>query len=82
MRTSRRLRLQGFVLGSSQVQLKGRGLQGVARALLEEAFIGGRELYQCLTELTTKGLSENAAIKVQSTLLQRKEIYRSWKNSN
>jgi chromosome segregation protein len=35
----------------------------------EAAFVDGRELYQSRAQLVTNGLSENAAIKVQATLL-------------
>lgn len=50
-------------------KFRGSGLQAASYDTLEEAFIDGRELYQSRTELVTKGLSENAAIKVQATLL-------------
>ncbi|MBP9223099.1 MAG: hypothetical protein KBF76_04480 [Verrucomicrobiales bacterium] len=50
-------------------KFKGSGLQAATYDVLEDAFTDGRELYQSRAELVTKGLSENAAIKVQSTLL-------------
>lgn len=50
-------------------KFKGSGLQAATYETLEEAFIDGRELYQSRAELVAKGLSENAAIKVQATLL-------------
>lgn len=50
-------------------KFRGSGLQAASYDTLEEAFIDGRELYQSRAELVTKGLSENAAIKVQATLL-------------
>ncbi|MBP6603924.1 MAG: hypothetical protein KA250_19070 [Verrucomicrobiales bacterium] len=50
-------------------KFKGSGLQAATYDFLEDAFTDGRELYQSRAELVTKGLSENAAIKVQSTLL-------------
>lgn len=51
-------------------KFRGSGLQAASYDTLEEAFIDGRELYQSRAELATKGLSETAAIKVQSTLLE------------
>jgi len=51
-------------------KFKGSGLQAVSYETLEEAFMDGRELYQSRAELATKGLSENAAVKVQATLLE------------
>jgi chromosome segregation protein len=51
-------------------KFRGSGLQAASYDTLEEAFIDGRELYQSRAELAAKGLSENAAIKVQSTLLE------------
>ena len=50
-------------------KFKGSGLQAASYETLEDAFVDGRELYQSRSELVTSGLSENAAIKVQSTLL-------------
>lgn len=50
-------------------KFRGSGLQAPTYDTLEEAFIDGRELYQSRAELLAKGLSENAAIKVQATLL-------------
>lgn len=51
-------------------KFRGSGLQAASYDTLEAAFIDGRELYQSRAELATKGLSETAAIKVQSTLLE------------
>ena len=50
-------------------KFRGSGLQGPSYDTMQNAFVDGRELYQSRTELAAKGLSENAAIKVQSTLL-------------
>ena len=50
-------------------KFRGSGLQAATYDSLEDAFTDGRGLYQSRAELVTKGLSENAAIKVQSTLL-------------
>ncbi|GAA5135188.1 hypothetical protein GCM10023213_08040 [Prosthecobacter algae] len=50
-------------------KFKGSGLQAAAYETIEDAFMDGRELYQSRAELVTNGLSENAAIKVQATLL-------------
>lgn len=50
-------------------KFKGSGLQAATYETLEDAFADGRDLYQSRAELVTTGLSENAAIKVQSTLL-------------
>lgn len=50
-------------------KFKGSGLQAATYETLEKAFIDGRELYQSRAELLAKGLNENAAIKVQATLL-------------
>lgn len=52
-----------------RAKFRGSGLQAASYETLENAFTDGRELYQSRAELVTKGLSENAAIKVQSTLL-------------
>lgn len=49
-------------------KFKGSGLQAASYEALEKAFIDGRELYQGRTELETH-LSENAAVKVRSILL-------------
>ncbi len=50
-------------------KFKGSGLQTPTYDALEAAFIDGRELYQSRAELVARGLSENAAIKVQATVL-------------
>lgn len=50
-------------------KFKGSGLQATTYDTLEAAFVDGRELYQSRAQLVTEGLSENAAIKVQATLL-------------
>jgi hypothetical protein len=52
-----------------RAKFRGSGLQAASYDSLETAFIDGRELYQSRSDLATKGLSENAAIKVQATLL-------------
>jgi chromosome segregation protein len=51
-------------------KFRGSGLQAGSYDILEDAFTDGRELYQSRAELVAKGLSENAAIKVQSILLE------------
>jgi hypothetical protein len=52
-------------------KFRGSGLQAASYDSMEEAFVDGRELYQsrALLEVETK-LSENAAVKVRSTLLE------------
>jgi chromosome segregation protein len=50
-------------------KLKGSGLQATTYETLEDSFADGRELYQSRKELVSNGLSENAAVKVQATLL-------------
>lgn len=50
-------------------KFRGSGLQAASYETLEDAFMDGRELYQSRADLVAKGLSENAAIKVQGTLL-------------
>lgn len=52
-----------------RAKLRGSGLQTASYETLENTFLDGRELYQSRTLLAAKGLSENAAIKIQSTLL-------------
>lgn len=54
-----------------RAKFRGSGLQAASYETLENAFTDGRELYQSRAELVTKGLSENAAIKVQSALLDQ-----------
>lgn len=51
-------------------KFRGSNLQAASYDTLRDSFIDGRELYQSRAELVAKGLSENAAIKVQSTLLE------------
>jgi hypothetical protein len=60
-------------------KFRGSGLQGASYDTLEDAFIDGRELYQSRAELATKGLSENAAIKVLSTLLEHLADFLSYR---
>jgi predicted ATPase len=50
-------------------KFRGSGLQGPSYDTMETAFIDGRELYQARTDLE-KHLSESAAVKVRSTLLE------------
>lgn len=50
-------------------KFRGSGLQGSSYDTMEDAFVDGRELYQARAELE-KRLSENAAAKVRSTLLE------------
>jgi chromosome segregation protein len=52
-----------------RAKFRGSGLQGPSYDAMEREFIDGRELYQSRTELE-KHLSENAAVKVRSTLLE------------
>ena len=52
-----------------RAKFRGSGLQAASYETLESAFTDGRELYQNRADLVAKGLSENAAIKVQATLL-------------
>lgn len=56
-------------------KFKGSGLQTATYDALEESFIDGRELYQSRTELVARGLRENAAIKVQATMLEHLEDF-------
>jgi chromosome segregation protein len=52
-------------------KFRGSGLQAVSYEAMEEAFVDGRELYQARTLLELEArLSENAALKVRSTLLE------------
>ena len=50
-------------------KFRGSGLQGPSYDTMQDAFVDGRELYQARAELE-KHLSENAAVKVRSTLLE------------
>jgi len=50
-------------------KFRGSGLQGPSYDTMQDAFVDGRELYQARTDLE-KHLSENAAVKVRSTLLE------------
>jgi predicted metal-dependent phosphoesterase TrpH len=50
-------------------KFRGSGLQATSYETMENAFVDGRELYQSRAELE-KHLSENAAVKVRSTLLE------------
>jgi hypothetical protein len=52
-------------------KFRGSGLQVASYEAMEAAFVDGRELYQARTMLELEaGLSENAALKVRSTLLE------------
>lgn len=52
-------------------KFRGSGLQAASYEAMEEAFVDGRELYQARTLLELEArLSENAALKVRSTLLE------------
>lgn len=52
-------------------KFRGSGLQAASYGSMEEAFMDGRELYQARTVLELEaGLSETAALKVRSTLLE------------
>lgn len=50
-------------------KFRGSGLQASSYEAMENAFVDGRELYQSRANLE-KQLSENAAVKVRSTLLE------------
>lgn len=50
-------------------KFRGSGLQGPSYDTMQDAFVDGRELYQARAELENH-LSENAAVKVRSTLLE------------
>ena len=50
-------------------KFRGSGLLGPSYDTMQRAFVDGRELYQARTDLE-KHLSENAAVKVRSTLLE------------
>ncbi len=50
-------------------KFRGSGLQATSYETMENAFVDGRELYQSRAELE-KQLSENAAVKVRSVLLE------------
>ena len=70
------IRLQTAFKGKRQAfgeflrsKFRGSGLQAVSYETMEEAFVDGRELYQARTDFE-KHLSENAAVKVRSTLLE------------
>jgi chromosome segregation protein len=72
----REIRLQTVFKGKRRAfgeflraKFRGSGLQAASYDSLEAAFIDGRELYQSRADLVTKGVSENAAIKVHVTLL-------------
>lgn len=52
-------------------KFRGSGLQAASYGTIEDAFVDGRELYQARTVLELEaGLSETAALKVRSTLLE------------
>ena len=70
------IRLQTVFKGKRQAfgdflrsKFRGNGLQAASYETLEGEFLDGRELYQSRADLAAKGISENAAVKVQSTLL-------------
>ncbi len=50
-------------------KFRGSGLQGPSYDTIQDAFVDGRELYQARAQLE-EHLSENAAVKVRSTLLE------------
>ena len=50
-------------------KFRGSGLQAASYEAIEDAFVDGRELYQSRADLENQ-LSENAAVKVRSTLLE------------
>ncbi len=59
-------------------KFRGSGLQGASYETMENAFVDGRELYQSRTDLETH-LSENAAVKVRSTLLEHLSDFLSFR---
>ncbi len=59
-------------------KFRGSGLQGASYETMENAFTDGRELYQCRADLE-KHLSENAAVKVRSTLLEHLSDFLSFR---
>lgn len=70
------IRLQTVFKGKRQAfgdflrsKFRGSGLQAASYETLESEFLDGRELYQSRADLPAKGIGENAAVKVQSTLL-------------
>ena len=69
------IRLQTAVKGKRRAfgeflrsKFRGSGLQASSYETMENAFVDGRELYQSRADLETQ-LSENAAVKVRSVLL-------------
>jgi len=59
-------------------KFKGSGLQAAAYEAIEDAFVDGRELYQSRADLE-KQMSENAAVKVLSTLLDHLADFLSYR---
>ena len=59
-------------------KFRGSGLQGPSYDTMQDAFVDGRELYQARTDLE-KHLSENAAVKVRSTLLEHLSDFLSFR---
>ncbi|HAS81207.1 MAG TPA: histidinol-phosphatase [Verrucomicrobia bacterium] len=59
-------------------KFRGSGLQGPSYETMETEFVDGRELYQGRAELETH-LSESAAVKVRSTLLEHLSDFLSFR---
>jgi len=59
-------------------KFKGSGLQAASYDVIEDAFADGRELYQSRGDLENQ-LSENAAVKVRSTLLDHLADFLSYR---
>lgn len=59
-------------------KFRGSGLQAAAYEAIEDAFVDGRELYQSRADLE-KQMSENAAVKVRSTLLDHLADFLSYR---
>ena len=59
-------------------KFKGSGLQATSYETIVDAFVDGRELYQSRTDLENR-LSESAAMKVRSTLLEHLADFLSYR---
>jgi len=59
-------------------KFRGSGLQAASCETMEEAFVDGRELYQSRADLENQ-LSENAAVKVRSVLLEHLADFLSYR---
>ncbi len=61
-----------------RAKFRGSGLQGASYETMENTFLDGRELYQSRADLE-KHLTENAAVKVRSTLLEHLSDFLSFR---